>query len=280
MFARLSALLFVLLFVSTAYAGSTKVNVCHIPPDNPENFHTIKITEKALAAHLAHGDFAGACDDVCEVLCDDGDACTDDKIDDCEINGCAVMRDPVDCNDGLDLCVTSTCDSNLGCSDPVPVTCDSDDQCSSLSCDPTDGLCSVETPVSCDPGEACSTENGCEPIVACPCWAAGELLSVSAGNQNPTNSCSTASSPFIQNVIGSTPGVEGGFVALDGACGTRDFGNNNFISLVESDACIQQIYNRCAEIGDSVPADTPVTSSSAVSSSSTTESNSDPVFDW
>ena len=39
-----------------------KVEVCHIPPGNPDNAHTITISENALRAHLDHGDHVGACD--------------------------------------------------------------------------------------------------------------------------------------------------------------------------------------------------------------------------
>jgi hypothetical protein len=42
-------------------AGVTKVDVCHIPPGNPENAHTITVGSPAVAAHLAHGDAIGAC---------------------------------------------------------------------------------------------------------------------------------------------------------------------------------------------------------------------------
>jgi len=45
-------------------AGGAKVEVCHEPPDNPSNFRTIRINEKALSEHVAHGDSAGSCDDV------------------------------------------------------------------------------------------------------------------------------------------------------------------------------------------------------------------------
>jgi hypothetical protein len=38
------------------------VDVCHIPPGNPDNAHTITISENALGAHLEHGDHVGACD--------------------------------------------------------------------------------------------------------------------------------------------------------------------------------------------------------------------------
>lgn len=33
-----------------------KVKLCHVPPGHPENAHVIVISEKGLAAHLAHGD--------------------------------------------------------------------------------------------------------------------------------------------------------------------------------------------------------------------------------
>ena len=38
-----------------------KVTICHIPPGNPENAHTITIDISALPAHLAHGDTLGPC---------------------------------------------------------------------------------------------------------------------------------------------------------------------------------------------------------------------------
>ena len=43
-------------------AKGAKVDVCHIPPGNPDNAHTITISENALGAHLDHGDRVGACD--------------------------------------------------------------------------------------------------------------------------------------------------------------------------------------------------------------------------
>jgi hypothetical protein len=41
--------------------GETKVAVCHVPPGNPENPHTIEVGESAVPDHLAHGDTEGAC---------------------------------------------------------------------------------------------------------------------------------------------------------------------------------------------------------------------------
>src|SRR2546423_10857029 len=64
---------------SRAAAGEKKVQVCHRPPGNPNNYQTITIGAAALPAHLAHGDLVGACLDLCATLCNDGDLCTTDS---------------------------------------------------------------------------------------------------------------------------------------------------------------------------------------------------------
>src|ERR1041385_3056642 len=43
-------------------ADTGKTTVCHIPPGNPANAHTICIGNAAVPAHLTyHGDFIGTC---------------------------------------------------------------------------------------------------------------------------------------------------------------------------------------------------------------------------
>ncbi len=64
------------LFGPVVHAGPNvchipKVDVCHIPPDNPDNFHTKSVSENAVPSHLGHGDFLGACTTQAETLCDD-----------------------------------------------------------------------------------------------------------------------------------------------------------------------------------------------------------------
>jgi len=50
---------------SVAYAdggdGDGKVTICHVPQGNPDNAHTITVSENAVAADLAHGDYLGEC---------------------------------------------------------------------------------------------------------------------------------------------------------------------------------------------------------------------------
>jgi hypothetical protein len=38
-----------------------KVLICHHPPGNPGNAHTISVDQSAVPAHLAHGDTLGPC---------------------------------------------------------------------------------------------------------------------------------------------------------------------------------------------------------------------------
>lgn len=53
-----------------------KVALCHFPPGNPDNFHTIVVGPDAVESHLAHGDTEGPCDD------DDLNPVDDDQDDD------------------------------------------------------------------------------------------------------------------------------------------------------------------------------------------------------
>lgn len=58
---QIIALSLLLAVSHTAHAKKQKVDVCHAPPGNPENAHTISVSKNAVPAHLAHGDILGAC---------------------------------------------------------------------------------------------------------------------------------------------------------------------------------------------------------------------------
>lgn len=45
------------------HAGTPKVTICHKPPGNPANAHTISVNVHAWPAHKAHGDSLGDCSD-------------------------------------------------------------------------------------------------------------------------------------------------------------------------------------------------------------------------
>lgn len=55
-----------------AFAGPpARVDICHVPPGNPENARVITVSERAVDAHEAHGDDVDLADDTtdpCGVL--------------------------------------------------------------------------------------------------------------------------------------------------------------------------------------------------------------------
>jgi len=58
------------------YEGK-KINVCHVPPGNSDNAHTINISVNAWKVHMAHGDSLGKCGNPDQT--DDTDEATDDE---------------------------------------------------------------------------------------------------------------------------------------------------------------------------------------------------------
>jgi len=53
-----------ILVTSSSSSSVDKVTICHIPPGNVENAHTITVGKSALRAHLSHNDIEGSCDDA------------------------------------------------------------------------------------------------------------------------------------------------------------------------------------------------------------------------
>ncbi len=55
------------LTITTTTISEKKIAICHYPPDNPENQHTLIIDESAFEEHIAHGDTIGACEEELEL---------------------------------------------------------------------------------------------------------------------------------------------------------------------------------------------------------------------
>jgi EGF-like domain/Dictyostelium (slime mold) repeat len=161
--------------VSAQAGGSAKVNVCHIPPGNPTNWHTITIGESALPAHLAHGDLAGTCEANCDALCSDGNPCTQDVDPQAAECTCLDNHPPVNCDDSS-LCTTDSCDPDAGGCVYAPIDCSDGSLCTVDTCVPATGQC-VSTPIACGEGELCDETTGtcydpcsgvvCEPLDQC-----------------------------------------------------------------------------------------------------------------
>ena len=46
---------------SGTVSAANKVTICHVPPGNPDNAHSITVSKNAVDAHMAHGDSVGSC---------------------------------------------------------------------------------------------------------------------------------------------------------------------------------------------------------------------------
>ncbi len=151
--------------------------VCHIPPDNPQNFHTIYISEKAVRAHLNHGDMEGPCSELCADLCDDNNPCTQDLCN--TFRGCNNTT-IIDCNE-KNTCTNDDCDDGIYCNgyevckegecyEGTPPACDDGIDCTDDYCDPELDVC-LNVPNSdycdnellCDGEEICDPNSGCQP---------------------------------------------------------------------------------------------------------------------
>ena len=61
-------------FTKWGAGNEKKVDICHIPPGNPLNAHTINISVNAAETHvLQHGDYLGTCEELFDIIddCDD-----------------------------------------------------------------------------------------------------------------------------------------------------------------------------------------------------------------
>ena len=245
-----SCTLVIALLTLGAPAWAAKVKVCHVPPGNPANFHTITIDDNAVQAHLGHGDLLGACAAHCDQLCDDGNACT---IDACDANErCVAAHPPVNCDDG-NACTTDTCDPASGCKG-TPKICQDTDLCTVNTCDPLTGSCAFP-PISCPAGQVCNAGNGsCETqVAACPC--VDQLANWSATVNGPIQVCLTeastdpASEFFILIATAGTTAVVSAFAPEGAVCGFYPFGPINPITVEQAKACNDILKQRAAAAG-------------------------------
>ena len=52
-----------LLFARFQLGSNQNITICHVPPGNSNDAHTITVSENAVPAHLAHGDSCGPCEE-------------------------------------------------------------------------------------------------------------------------------------------------------------------------------------------------------------------------
>ncbi len=147
-------------------APKPKITICHFPPGNPANWHTITISQNALAKHQnLHGDLIGlACEDAsCDQLCSDGNVCSQDVF--AESSECLCVPAPrpaTDCDDS-NPCTADSCQpvDDTGCvNTPQPVGWPCMDQGIAGACN-EDAVCDICADVVCDPPGQCQEPGTC-----------------------------------------------------------------------------------------------------------------------
>ena len=93
-----------------------------------------------------------------DVVCDDGNVCTDDSCN--PASGCQSVNDTASCEDGNfctlnDVCVGGNCQSG------PPPDCDDGNVCTDDSCDTSTGCQNADNSDPCDDDDACSTADTC-----------------------------------------------------------------------------------------------------------------------
>jgi hypothetical protein len=97
-----------------------KCFVCHVPPGNPANAHTIHVGEAAVDAHLKHGDALGACGDDVDADTDsdsDSESDSDSDSDETPVFDGGVPLDDGDGDDGDDDEIVDAGEADAGCPD-------------------------------------------------------------------------------------------------------------------------------------------------------------------
>jgi len=165
-----------------AWAANDNVTICHVPPGNPGNTHTITVAPSAIPAHLRHGD--GVCapgnEDCCFNSGTSTAICTNLATDTSNCGVCGNVCSP------LEACVSGACEERCPC---VGGNCGNAPSCSpdpnvSCVCFETvegEGFCHqgqscigsqpCVSSAECPPGFACSTATCCGPVGICiqPC---------------------------------------------------------------------------------------------------------------
>ncbi|MBZ4418682.1 hypothetical protein [Myxococcus sp. RHSTA-1-4] len=109
----------------------SKVTICHIPPGNPANAHSITVGLPAVKAHLKHGDTLGACGSdggTGEVDAGTGEVDAGTGETDAGTGGTDAGTGEVDAGTGSECApVGSTCGGGVVCCDGL--TCSSEGYC-------------------------------------------------------------------------------------------------------------------------------------------------------
>ena len=137
----------------------------------------------------------GACTSSSLLVCDDGNACTDDS---CSSEaGCQFVPNQAGCDDGSDCTDGDVCKG--GWCAGSPVVCDDEEICTDDSCVPGSGCVFKHNAAPCDDGDACTLTDACSQGIC----AGGDVDDCDDGNVCTDDSCLALSGCQNQPLTGA-----------------------------------------------------------------------------
>jgi hypothetical protein len=198
------------------------------------------------------------------VVCDDGNACTDDACDPATGQCVFTNDDTNSCSDGNACTQTDSCQAGA-CVGGNPVICDDGNACTDDACDPATGQCvfTNDDTNSCSDGNACTQTDSCQggvcvggnPVVcddgnACTDDACDPATGQCVFTNDDTNSCSDGNACTQTDscqagvCVGGNPVVcDDGNACTDDVCdpatGQCVFTNDDTNACSDGNACTQ-----------------------------------------
>ena len=126
---------------------------------------------------------AGICQGGIPVVCNDGDACTDDQCNEADGSCSSFGNTGPACDDG-DACTADDACFGGNCVGVTPVDCGDGNVCTDDVCDPASGCSNPVNTVACDDGDACTTADTC---------SAGSCVGGAAPDCNDSDLCTADS---------------------------------------------------------------------------------------
>ena len=127
----------------------------------------------------------GKCTAGAQVVCNDGNGCTDDACD--TIAGCQSKHNVAGCSDG-NVCTTADACKGGVCLPGAATVCDDANPCTTDSCDPAQGCLSTANGLPCDDGSVCTAGDQCAQGACAP----GKVVKCDDGNACTADSCDLA----------------------------------------------------------------------------------------
>jgi hypothetical protein len=160
-FACICAVTVIAAGVTVAHARMERVAICHIPPGNPANAHTIYVPEPAVRGHLAHGDTRGECPVRCGGTT--GHTCRADQF--CKLSAGVCGTDAEGVCTNLPTTCSTTVSPVCGCdgttydnacfADSAGVSIDHTGECTGVG-----SACGGSSGVTCADGQFCKRADG------------------------------------------------------------------------------------------------------------------------